>query len=185
MITTTKTPITKVITGKVRLSYAHVWKPVAINGDGEPKYSACLLIPKNDKETVQKIKLAVEAAIKEGVARKWGGKSPVNLKLPLRDGDAERPDQVEYKGMYFVNASSRQAPGIVDKNRQEILDSTEVYSGSYARVSINFYSFDNHGNRGVACGLNNIQKLENGESLGGKSRAEDDFEEYDDDDPLN
>jgi len=174
---------TKVITGKVRLSYAHLFKPVALSDDQDPKYSVCLLIPKNDKATLKKINAAIEAAKQSGSSL-WGGKVPNNLKTPIRDGDDERPDQPEYENCYFINASSKTAPGVVDKDVQPILDSTEVYSGCYARASVNFYAFNKAGNRGIACGLNNIQKLADGDYLGGRSRAEDDFEPIEDDDDL-
>ncbi|MBG9786921.1 DUF2815 family protein [Brevibacillus laterosporus] len=177
---TTTNKDTKVITGKVRFSYAHLFKPTAIDDNQEPKYSVCLLIPKSDKETLRKIKAAVDAA-KQAGASTWGGKIPANLKTPLRDGDDERPDQPEYAGHYFINANSKQKPGIVDKNRDEILDSTEVYSGCYGRASINFYAYNTAGNKGIACGLNNVQKLADGDFLGGRSRAEDDFDEVEDD----
>jgi len=166
---------TKVVTGEVRLSYAHIWKPVAISEGQEPKYSTCLLIPKSDKKTLRKIKVAVDAA-KESGKSIWDGKIPANLKMPLRDGDEDRPDQPEYEGMYFINANSKMAPGIVDQNVQPILDSTEVYSGCYARASINFFPYNHAGNRGIGCGLNNIQKLRDGDYLGGRSKPEDDFD---------
>ena len=171
---------TKVVTGVVRLSYANVWEAVSING-GTPKYSVSLIIPKSDTKTIEAINAAVDAAIKEGAA-KFGGKIPnkAALKLPLRDGDVERDDEA-YKGAYFVNANSTSAPQIVDRAVQPILDRSEVYSGCYARVSINFYAFNSNGNKGIACGLNNLQKIRDGESLGGKSRAEDDFNDEDDD----
>lgn len=176
---------TKVITGKVRLSYAHIWKPVAISEGQEPKYSVCLLIPKSDKETLRKIKAAVVAAKERGKSI-WDGKIPANLKLPLRDGDEDRPDQPEYAGHYFINANSKMQPGIVDKNVQPILDSTEVYSGCYARVSINFFPYNQAGNKGIGCGLNNIQKIADGDYLGGRSRPEDDFDavEAEDEDDM-
>ncbi|WP_422447847.1 DUF2815 family protein [Thermoanaerobacterium sp. DL9XJH110] len=170
---------TKVITGKVRFSYCHIFKPVAISEGQEPKYSVCLLIPKSDKETLKKIKAAIEAAKQLGVSL-WGGKIPANLKLPLRDGDEERPDQPEFQGHYFLNATSKQKPGIVDRQLNEIIDSTEVYSGCYGRASINFYPFNQAGNKGIACGLNNIQKLADGDYLGGRSRPEDDFDVVED-----
>ncbi len=184
---------TKVITGIVRFSYANVWKPKAING-GEPKFSISLVIPKSDKATVDKIKKAIEAAYKEG-ENKLKGKSktapPLSaIKTPLRDGDIERPDDEVYKNSYFINANSSGAPGIVDASCQPILDQNEVYSGCYGRASINFYAFNTNGNKGIACGLNNLQKVRDGEPLGGKSRAEDDFsdgftdEDADDDDFL-
>jgi len=175
---------TKVITGKCRLSYAHLFKPQAIDEGTEPKYSVCLLIPKSDKGTLTKIKAAVEAAKQAGVA-KFGGKIPNNLKTPLRDGDDERPDQPEYAGCYFLNATSKQKPGLIDRNKDEIIDSNEIYSGCYGRASLNFFAFNTAGNKGVACGLNNVQKLADGDYLGGRSRAEDDFDdEFDDEDDF-
>ena len=174
---------TKVVTGKVRLSYAHVWEPVSIN-DSKPKYSVSLVIPKSDKETIKKINAAVDASIEEGIA-KFGGKKPnkAALKLPLRDGDTERDDEV-YKNCFFVNANSTTAPQIVDRTVQPILDREEVYSGCYARVSINFYAYNTNGNKGIACGLGNIQKIADGEPLGGRTSAKDDFSSLEDEDFL-
>lgn len=174
---------TKVVTGVVRLSYANIWDPTSING-GTPKYGVSLIISKNDEKTIAAINAAVDNAIKDGVA-KFGGKIPnkATLKLPLRDGDTEREDEA-YKNAYFINANSTTAPQIVDRSVQPILDRSEVYSGCYARVSINFYAFNSNGNRGVACGLGNIQKVKDGEPLGGKSSATDDFSTEQDDDFL-
>lgn len=170
---------TKVITGpKTRWSYANVWDAKSING-GTPKFSVSLIIPKSDSATVNKIKAAIQAAYTEGESKlKGNGKSvpPLSaIKIPLRDGDEERPDDPAYAGSYFINANSASAPGIVDAARQPIIDRSEVYSGVYGRASINFYVFNSNGNRGIACGLNNLQKIADGEPLGGKSRAEDDF----------
>lgn len=178
----------KVITGPdTRWSYANVWEPKAING-GTPKYSVSLIIPKSDTVTIKKIEAAIEAAYKEGEAKLKGNGRSVPalsvLKTPLRDGDAERPDDEAYANAYFVNANSSTAPGIVDADRQPILDRSEVYSGVYGRASINFYAFNSNGNKGIACGLNNLQKIRDGEPLGGKSRAEDDFATEDDEDFL-
>ena len=178
----------KVITGpETRWSYANVWEAKSING-GAPKFSVSLIIPKSDTKTVAKIKAAIEAAYHEGEAKlKGNGRSVPALsviKTPLRDGDTERPDDPAYANSYFVNANSATAPGIVDADRQVILDRSEVYSGVYGRASINFYAFNSNGNRGIACGLNNLQKIKDGEPLGGKSRAEDDFATDSDDDFL-
>ena len=179
---------TKVITGpKTRWSYANVWDPKSING-GTPKYSVSLIIPKSDVATVKKIEAAIQAAYEEGESKlKGNGKSLPSLKVlktPLRDGDLERPDDAAYADSYFINANSASAPGIVDADRQPILERSEVYSGVYGRASINFYAFNSNGNKGIACGLNNLQKIADGEPLGGKSRAEDDFATDDDDDFL-
>ena len=175
----------KVITGpNTRWSYCNVWQPKSING-GMPKYSVSLIIPKSDTVTINKIKAAIEAAYKEGEAKLKGNGRSVPalsvLKTPLRDGDAERPDDEAYANAYFVNANSATAPGIVDADRQPIIDTSEVYSGVYGRASINFYAFNSNGNKGIACGLNNLQKIQDGEPLGGKSRPEDDFADEDED----
>ena len=176
---------TKVITGvNTRWSYANVWQPKSING-GTPKYSVSLIIPKTDTDTVNKVKAAIQAAYDEGESKlKGSGKSVPSLsviKTPLRDGDLERPDDEAYKNAYFINANSSTAPGVVDADRQPIIDTSEVYSGVYGRASINFYAFNSNGNKGIACGLNNLQKIKDGEPLGGKSHAEDDFADADDD----
>ena len=166
---------TKVTTGKVRLSYAHVWEAHAMSEGQEPKYSVSVIIDKNDKDTLKAIKEATDQAKEEGKG-KWNGKIPGNLKTPLRDGDVDRPDDEAYAGCYFLNANSKTKPGIVDKDVQPILDQSEVYSGCYARLTLNFYAYNSNGNKGIAAGLGNIQKLEDGEPLGGVTRAEDDFD---------
>jgi len=173
---------TKVVTGKVRFSYANVWEPKSING-GDEKYSVSLIIPKSDKKTIADIKAAIEQAKQDGKG-KFGGKVPASLKLPLRDGEVDRADDEAYKDSYFVNANSKDRPGIVDKNVKPILDQNELYSGCYGRASITFYAFNQNGNKGIACGLQNLQKLADGEPLSGRSRAEDDFTTADDDDFL-
>ena len=179
---------TKVITGvNTRWSYVNAWEPKSING-GAPKYSVSLIIPKSDTKTLEKIQAAIQAAYEEGQSKLKGNGRSVPalsaLKTPLRDGDAERPDDEAYANSYFVNANSGTAPGIVDADRNPILERSEVYSGVYGRASINFYAFNSNGNKGIACGLNNLQKIRDGEPLGGKSRAEDDFAEADEEDFL-
>lgn len=176
---------TKVITGpKTRWSYANIWQAKSING-GAPKFSVSLIIPKSDTKTVAAVKNAIQAAYEEGQSKLKGNSKSVPalsvIKNPLRDGDTERPDDEAYKDSYFVNANSATAPGIVDAARNPIIEHSEVYSGVYGRASINFYAFNSNGNRGIACGLNNLQKIADGDPLGGKSRAEDDFADEDDD----
>ena len=179
---------TKVITGvNTRWSYANVWDPKSING-GTPKYSVSLIIPKSDTVTVAKINTAIEAAYEEGQSKlKGNGKSAPALsiiKTPLRDGDLERPDDAAYANSYFINATSAAAPGIVDVDCNPVMERSEVYSGVYGRASINLYAFNSNGNKGIACGLNNLQEVRDGEPLGGKTRAEDDFVSDADDDFL-
>lgn len=172
---------TKVIV-PCRFSYLHCWEPDSVNG-GDPKYSVSAIIPKSDTKTINAIKAAVEQAKKDSVS-KWGGKIPANLKLPLRDGDLDRPDDEAYANSYFFNANSRQAPQVVDARVQPILDQSEVYSGCYGKISVTFYGYNSNGNRGIAAGLGNIQKLRDGESLGGRSSAADDFQTEEEDDFL-
>lgn len=176
---------TKVITGvKTRWSYANVWQAKSING-GTPKFSVSLIIPKSDTKTVTAVRNAIQAAYEEGQSKLKGNSKSVPaltaIKTPLRDGNAERPDDEAYKDCYFINANSVTAPGIVDAARNPIIEHSEVYSGVYGRASINFYAFNSNGNRGIACGLNNLQKISDGDPLGGKTRAEDDFADEDED----
>jgi hypothetical protein len=178
----------KVITGpNTRWSYANVWEAKSING-GTPKFSVSLIIPKSDTKTVAKIKAAIEAAYHEGESKLKGNGKTVPplaaLKTPLRDGDTERPDDEAYANAYFINANATTAPGIVDVDRNPILTRSEVYSGVYGRASISFYAFNSNGNKGIACGLNNLQKVRDGEPLGGKASAESDFATEDDEDFL-
>ncbi|MBQ8985858.1 MAG: DUF2815 family protein [Lachnospiraceae bacterium] len=178
---------TKVITGKrTVMSYLNVNEPKTPMGGGTPKYSVSLIIPKSDTATITKIRAAIQAAYEEGQSKLKGNSKFVpaleDLKTPLRDGDKERKGDDAYKGSYFVNANSTTKPGVVDADRNPILGSSELYSGIIGRASINFYAFNSNGNRGIACGLNNIQKLADGTPLGGHSRAEDDFADLDDDD---
>ena len=171
---TQNTPVTKVII-PCRISFANIFEPKAING-GDEKYSVSCVIPKSDKATLMKIHKAVEAAKEDGKVRKWNGKIPPNLKLPLRDGDIDRPDDETYQDCMFVNATSKDAPGIVDRRVQPVTDPMMVYSGCYCNVSVNFYAFNANGNRGVAAGLSNIQFVRDGERLSGRVSAEAEFD---------
>jgi hypothetical protein len=163
----------KIVTGKVRFSYANVFTPKAGMSGGDPKYSVSLIIPKSDTENVNKIKKAFEDA-KTTNAAYFGGTVPKGLKGGLRDGDEERDDP-SYAGCYFINANSAQRPDIVDANRESIIDPNEFYSGCYGRASVTFYPYNAAGSKGIACGLNNLQKLTDGDKLGGGSSAAADF----------
>lgn len=179
---------TKVVTGKVRFCYVNVFEPTAMNEGDTPKYNICVLIPKSDTATIDKIKKAVEAAKEAGKAKlaDKNGRIPANLKLPLRDGDEERPDDPAFEDHYFINANSMRQPSIVDRSLNPIMSRDEFYSGCYGRASINFYAF-NVSSKGIAAGLNNLQKLEDGEMLAGGSTAEEDFggeNAFEDDDMM-
>jgi hypothetical protein len=166
-----------------KISFANIWEPKAING-GDEKYSVSCIIPKADKKTLDRIQKAIDAAREDGKTRKWNGKIPPNLKLPLRDGDIDRPDDENYADCYFLNATSKDAPQVVDRKVQPITDPMLVYSGCYCNVSVNFYSFNANGNRGIAAGLGNIQFVKDGERLSGKASADTDFDVLEDDEDV-
>ena len=166
-----------------RLSYANLWEPKSAYGN-KPKYSVSIIIPKSDKATINKVLKTVELAKQKGVTKLFGGEIPNRFHLPLKDGDIERPNDPSYKDSYYINASSYNPPQIVDRGKNLILDRSEVYSGCYANVTVNIYPFNSGGNRGVSAGLGNVQKVEDGEPLGGFFRAEDDFDVLDDDDDF-
>lgn len=176
------TPIvkdTKVVFGPCRLSYTHVFNKYAPDGDvANGKYMTNVLIPKGEKETIKAIQQAIDAAKKAAVVSKWSGKEPKKLDMPLRDGDEKDDDEV-YADSFYVNAKSSTRPGVCDKNKTPIVDEDEVYSGVWAIVSVTFFGYDVSGNRGVACGLNNIMKFKDGERLGGRASAESDFADVD------
>ena len=176
---------TKVITGIVRFSYLNAFEPRASLNGGKDKYSVSLIIKKSDTQTIDAINKAIEEAYAEGQDKLKGtGKSvpPLSqIKTPLRDGDIDRPDDPAYAGCYFVNANSDNKPGIVDASCSPIIDRSECYSGCYGRASLNMYCYCVNGNRGIAAGLNNLQVVRQGEPLGGRSRAEDDFAGYTED----
>ena len=185
---TNKIQTAKVITGKnTRFSYLNCWEPKSIAEGATPKYSVSLII-KKDSPDVDKIKAAIKVAYTEGLSKLKGNSKAAPaleaLKTPLRDGDLERPDDEAYKGCYFVNANSTQAPGIVDAACNPILDHSELYSGVRGRASITFYAFNNAGNKGIACSLNNLQKWFDDEPLGSRATAESDFANSAEDDDF-
>lgn len=170
---------TSVTTNEIRISYEHLTKPYAHNANAEEKYSATLLIPKADIVTKQRIDAAIQAAIQEGVAGKWNGVRPAQVAIPLHDGDGVRPNGgpfgPECKGCWVMTASSKQRQDVVDLNLQPIIDATQIYSGMYARVNINFFAYFNSGKKGIGCGLGPVQKTRDGEPLGGRVTAADAF----------
>ncbi len=179
----------KVVTGRdTRFSYVYVFEPKAMTEGGQEKYSVSLIIPKSDTKTIEAIKAAIKFTYEKDVAKlKGSGKSAPSLaqiKIPLRDGDSEKPDDTAYAGSYFINANSTQKPGVVDASLNPILDKSEVYSGCYGRASITFFVYNVNGNKGIGANLNNIQKLRDGEPLGGKSSAASDFASDDEADFL-
>lgn len=180
--------MSRLVLKNVRLSYANVWEPKEPVGGGDKKYSASLIIRKTDTKTLNAIKKAIAEAKEEGKTKLANKKGviPSNIKLPLRDGDEDRPDDQAYEGCMFINANAtvNYPPKIVDRHVQPIMDRAEVYSGCYANVSVTFYAFNSNGNIGIGCGLGNIQKVGDGDPLSSAHSAEDDFDELEDDDEF-
>lgn len=168
-----------VTTGKVRLSYCQIWQPKAPQNGGEPKYSVTILIPKSDAATINALYAEMEQAKQAGITNAWKGVLPPIVKIPLYDGDGVRtsgePFGPECKGHMVITASSKAQPQVVDLNVQPILNQAEVYSGCYGRVNLNFFAYDQAGNRGIGCGLNCIQKVADGEPLSGGVSAQEAF----------
>ena len=169
---------TKVVFGPCRLSFTHVFNKYSPNGEGDGKYMTNVLIPKSEKKTIKALEQAIEAAKKAGVVSKWGGKEPKKLDIPLHDGD-DKDDDV-YQDHFYINAKCKTRPGVVDKSKNPIVDEEEMYSGVWAFVSVTFYAYDASGNRGVACGLNNLMKFKDDDHLGGRVSADSDFADIDD-----
>lgn len=186
MATTTKSVI-----GEVRFSYLHVFEPWSNDADKPKQYTATLLIPKKNRELVEKVRKAIKDAYDIAVNERWGGKKPAKWFDPLQDGDEPKQDGdtrgEAYEGCWYINAKSKNQPGIVDKARQPITDSEEFFSGCYGYASVAFSGFSNSGKYGISCFLNNIMMTREGEALGGaRTTAEQDFKDLgidaDDDD---
>lgn len=165
---------TKIVIKNARLSYVTVAEPKTAQGGGTPKYSVSLIIPKDNVPEINKIKSAIDAA-KEAAKERFGGKIPANIKTPLRDGDTERPEDAAYANSYFINANTTKKPEVLDKYKQQMDDLSQLYSGCYGHVSVIMYPYNTNGNKGIACGLNNIMKCADGERLGPGSSAASDF----------
>jgi hypothetical protein len=176
---------TKVITNEVRLSYVHLLEPYAQDKDkDEPMYSCLLLIPKSDKETLSCLVSAQKEAYETAKGDKLKGLKFDAVDQTLHDGEekydiAERP---EYEGMMICNVRSKLPPQIIDKYKEKVETKEEVYSGVYARVSVNAYAYNTGKKRGITFGLNNVQITRKGEPLGGRASAQDDFDEWLEDD---
>ena len=146
---------TRVLTGEVRLSYVNLVAPRANVNDpnGTPKYSATLLIPKSDTAVKQNIDASIEAAAKEAQSKLWGGVRPPVMPIPIHDGDGIRDNGTPYgpecKGCWVLTAATKNKPQVVHQSdiNTELLPQ-DIYSGMYARVTINFFSYNRAGKKG-------------------------------------
>lgn len=167
---------TNVTTGEVRLSYVHLSRPYSAVPGQEEKYSVTVLVPKSDTATKQRIDAAIEAAKQRGISSKWNGQCPPALPVPIYDGDGVRPSDgaafgAECKGHWVFTASAKadRQPAVVDTALSPIINQSEIYSGMYGRVNLTFYPYAFGGKKGIGCGLNSVQKLRDGEALGGSA----------------
>lgn len=169
------------ITTEVRFSYLNAFEPKE-TPSGDMKYSASILIPKEDETGVKELQAAINIAVQKGLETNKFSKVQVpGLRLPLRDGDEEFEQGnrgPEYKGFWFINASSKNKPGVVDKNAKPLFDADEFFSGCWGRADIGFFPYNQAGNRGVGVGLNNLMMLREGERLDGRQSAENAFSKY-------
>lgn len=166
--------MTNVTTGKVRLSFVHLFKPYAFQAGQEEKYSTTILVPKTDTDTMARINAAIEAAKQKGVTDKWSGVMPPIIPTPVYDGDGVKPsDGTEFgpecKGhwVFIARSSADYPPEVVDKMGNPIINQSEIYSGVYGRVNVTFFPYLYGGKKGIGCSLGPVMKLEDGEPLGG------------------
>jgi hypothetical protein len=156
-----------------RVSFPSVFEPKPGPDGKNPKYRMSLLFPKTTDLSVLK------EAIKEVAKEKWGDKLPKSLRNPIRDGD-EKDALPGYADNFFINVTSTLRPTIINTKGQELIEADigpdGFYAGCYARCSLSIYAYDKAGNRGVSFGLQNIQKVAEGEPFSGRTRATDDFD---------
>ena len=159
------------MTPKARIAWPNIFQPRLNDLNGKMEYSCQLLIPKGE-EGLEAMKEAAHAA----AVKKWGSKIPAGIRSPFRDGDDEKEEMEDYEGMIFVNMKSNDQPGVVDEDVNPIIEPKELMPGDYVRCTFNAYAYDAKGNKGVAFGLRNVQKVGQGTPLkGARTRAEDDF----------
>lgn len=166
------------VTGKVRFSYVNVFEP-RVTPNGDEKFSVTLLVPKSDTDTYNRINAEINRVMQESIANIFKGVMPTNPKLPIHDGDGLRqsgePYGPECKGCWVITANSNAGPEVVDAGCNPIISRSEFYSGCYGRASLRFYAYNQNGNKGIGCGLGNVQKLEDGQPLDGRTTAAEDF----------
>ncbi|MBR1780477.1 MAG: DUF2815 family protein [Oscillospiraceae bacterium] len=167
----------------VRFSYCNLFqpKPPINNPTGDPKYSTTILVPKSNTQAKAAIDAAIAQAIEAGVASKWNGVRPPQPAICVHDGDGPRPSDgasygEECRGCWVLTASSKDKPFVVDAQVQSIIDPTQVYSGMWGNVNVSFYAYNQAGKKGIGCGLNGVQKTQDGEPLSGRVTAQDAFQ---------
>lgn len=172
---------TKIYTPKFRVSFPNVFEPRAMGEDpnGKKKYSLTMLfnVAEIKKDPAQlKLWNDMKTALATAAREEWGDKIPKNLKSPFRDGKEKEQYDGYGEGIIFASASSMSRPGLVDRNNGRIISAEDFYAGCFARATVNPYAWTYMGKSGISLGLQNLQKLDDGEPFGGKSKPEDDFD---------
>lgn len=166
---------TNVTTGEVRLSYVHLFKPYAFQAGQEEKYSTTILLPKTDTATKARIDAAIQAAKQKGANGTWNGVIPPVVPDPIWDGDGVKQDGTpfgaECKSHWVFTARSNPdyPPEVVDQAGNPIINHSDVYSGCYALVNVEFYPYNFNGKKGIGCSLGPVKKMRDGEALGGSA----------------
>lgn len=173
----------KIVTGKSRLSHVHVFEKFAF-GDNAPAFSVMVMVPKSDTKTIKAIRTAEKEAAEEGKAKFKGGKIPKELNSIWKDGDDAADEYPEQEGHIFAWVTKKGngkdiSPPVLDVDGTEMLDPQDIYSGCYARVSMEAFAYSGQ-KQGVTFGLRAIKKVADGERLGPVDSASDDFEDDDD-----
>jgi hypothetical protein len=175
----------KVTTPKFRVGYHSVFNG-QVNDQGKRKFDLTMVFePGQDLS-------ALEKAVKEAIAEEWGEKPPKNIKTPFKRHTDEGEDGERYcdkmpdlytddEDAVFVRGSTYNPPGIIDRERNYIMEDSDFYSGCYARATVVAATYElQSGKKGVTLYVNNIQKLDEGDAIGGvRTKAEDDFEALD------
>lgn len=168
--------ITNVTTGEARLSFVHLFKPYAYQQGDKERFSCTILVPKSDTATKARIDAAIEAAKQKGVSGKWNGVCPPIVQTPVHDGDGKRPSDgmpfgPECKGhwVFTANAEIDYPPEVVDQNGNPMINQSEMYSGVYALVNVEFFPYMFGGKKGIGCSLGPVKKVRDGEALGGSA----------------
>lgn len=171
----------QVVLGPVRLSFVNVFEKVE-SPSGVDQYSLTAMIPKSAKSLVNHMNTAIKVAIDSGIKSGKIAKGDVkNLRLPARDGD-DKDDRggrgSEFDNMiYFSATNARNQPGVLDEQKQPIVDTDEIYSGVWAYLHITFHAYNTRGNKGIRANLNHVMKVKNDERLDGRKSVEEAFAE--------
>ena len=171
--------MSKIKLKRVEITFPNLWQTATFGGEDTGKYDATFLIDKSDEKTVNHLKRAISAIIKE----KFKGKNPGADRICLRDGDELDKDYTV--GKYVIKANNKRRPLIVDKDRSPIIeDDDKCVGGDIVNAIIDFWAQDNQFGKRINANLLGVQFVKEGERhQATKTANPDDFDaEIDDDD---